>query len=146
MLVKRWALLRRALPSSISITKIVSLVICLCRLHNYCIRRSTKRSRTGNVIIPRSLAADNLEVQAAGGISLSTSSDGMNEVAPLELLNGGQHHDDTEDKERRAFQRRGMTKDDVLPRDCLHAMVIDGGFKRPTPQKWVGKTRTPAKA
>lgn len=37
MFINRWNVLRKALPLQLSLKKIGSLVLCLCRLHNFCI-------------------------------------------------------------------------------------------------------------
>jgi hypothetical protein len=52
-------------------------------------------------------------------------------------MDAGDHHEDTSDAYRRQFMRRGLGRGDVLPRDRLLGMVVSGGFKRPTPKKWV---------
>jgi DDE superfamily endonuclease len=53
-LVPRWGLLRRALPANYGIRKSTSLVIALCRLHNYCIDQRLSE-------VPTALAADDCE-------------------------------------------------------------------------------------
>jgi hypothetical protein len=42
MLVQRWGILRMALHHSISIPRIVGLVNCLARLHNFCISETDR--------------------------------------------------------------------------------------------------------
>jgi DDE superfamily endonuclease len=135
-LVARWGVLRRAIPSNLGIKKTTSLVICLCRLHNYCINeRLAHDARQATVIdIPEALAADRLEILQNGGVDLQRTSD--NDMSPEELLHGGEHHEDTSLAFRRQFVKRGMNKNDVLPRERLHDIVANGGFTRPTPKKW----------
>ena len=84
--------------------------------------------------IPESLALDRLEIITNGGVVLERTLD--NDASPEELLHGGEHHEDTTLPYRRQFVRRSMDKGDPLPRDLLHAIVKNGGFKRPTPKKW----------
>jgi DDE superfamily endonuclease len=37
MLVHRFGILRKPIPTVISIQRIIALVMCLCRLHNFCV-------------------------------------------------------------------------------------------------------------
>ena len=69
MLVARWGVLRRPLPSRMGMRKIVRLVVCLCRLHNYCINRCMKETGVEEPA-PEALAADALEIMGAGGVPL----------------------------------------------------------------------------
>ena len=137
MLVNRWGILRRALPCAMGLRKSTSLVICLCRMHNYCIdcRLESKQSP----MVPAPLASDNLEITGNGGIPMLRveDRDRMNDCSPEEFLNGGMHHEDTSDNQRRQFARRGRTASSALPREILLSMVADGGFKHPTPKNWV---------
>ena len=50
MLVQRWGLLRMALHSSISLPRIVGLVNCLARLHNFCISETDRLNMNGRTI------------------------------------------------------------------------------------------------
>jgi hypothetical protein len=84
--------------------------------------------------IPRSLASDTLEIVGHGGIPLVSTRE--NDIRPEQLLDGGDHNDDTSLQFRRQFARRGIGRNDVLPRDRLHNMIVTGGFRRPTPKKW----------
>jgi hypothetical protein len=133
MLVKRWGVLRRALPASIDLLKVMRLVCCLCSLHNYCINcRLRKQKKPGSVPVP--LAKDNLDIIATAGVSLEHTE--LNGDSPEALLHGGMHHDDTSDNFRRQFGRRGLNNGDMLPCTRLLEMVERGGFKRPTPKGW----------
>ena len=40
MLVNRWGILRRPIPSQITLPKVTSMVMCLCSLHNWCIENN----------------------------------------------------------------------------------------------------------
>lgn len=90
MLVQRWGILRKAIPSTVGLKKTVSLVICLCRLHNYCINKRLEASGDGdddvNEDVPAPLAADSLDIAGHGGVDVNRTE---------ELLGGGAHHDDT---------------------------------------------------
>ena len=131
MLVKRWGLLRKPLPATIPLRKIVALVISLCRLHNYCVNRFI--AKVGMYEVPPPLAIDSLEIVATGGVTFQSTSNNQN--CPSELLDGGEHHDDTGEAYRRQFSRRNLGNKQ-LPRALLLAKVEAGGFKRPTPKKW----------
>jgi hypothetical protein len=80
------------------------------------------------------LAADALEILGNGGVPLVSTAN--NESRPEQLLDVGAHNDDTSEYLWRQFMRRGMGKIDVLPREYLHAKIVDGGYKRPTPKRW----------
>jgi hypothetical protein len=70
-----------------------------------------------------------------GAVTLEETAN--NRTSPKELLHGGHHNDDTSRRAfRRHFERRGVRRNNVLPRERLHKMIVDGGFKRPTPKKW----------
>jgi hypothetical protein len=118
------------------IMKMTSLVTCLCRLHNYCIneRLAGESRNTDDSDIPAAMASDSLENIANGGVALEDT--GTNRLSPEELLNGGHHNEDTTRAFRRQFERRGMHRDEELPRDRLHKIIVDGGFKGPTPKRW----------
>jgi hypothetical protein len=114
--------------------------MALCRLHNYCIdsRIRNETSSPGNEqqqdVIPRSLAADSLEIVGHGGIPLIRTRE--NQQRPEQLLDAGNHNDDTSFELQRSFSRHGLGRREILPRERLHDMVASGGFKRPTPKKW----------
>jgi hypothetical protein len=127
MLVARWGILRRALPQAMGLKKVTALVICLCRLHNYCLRQ-----RGSNNKILSSLTPDALEIMAHGGVAATED----NYIAAEELLNGGEHHDDTSKVFRQNFSRSGSTGVNHLPRDRLLEVIQNNDFKRPTPKSW----------
>jgi DDE superfamily endonuclease len=126
-LVPRWGLLRRALPANYGIRKSTSLVIALCRLHNYCIDQRLSE-------VPTALAADTLEIVSNGGIPLIRTSE--NESRPEQLLDVGAHNDDTSAFCHRQFAKHGMGKNDEVPREYLHAKIVQGGYQRPPPKRW----------
>jgi hypothetical protein len=65
MFVGRWGILRRALPKTMQLRKVIALTFCLCRLHNYCLSNRTNRKP-----VSKPLASDLLEILTHGGISL----------------------------------------------------------------------------
>lgn len=145
MLVNRWGILRKALPASINFERSLNLVMCLCRLHNFCIDERLKRkgSMPRNAFrIAEHLARDQLEIATSGGVPLERRQDrdlpSYVQRLPEQLLHAGHHHEDTERKERRAVERRArrQAQDGMLPRDILHAIVIDKEMQRPEPKEW----------
>ena len=67
MLVNRWGILRRALPTKLGLKKTTSLAMCLCRLHNYCLDCRLDKERSA-LVSP--LAVDNFEIATRGGIAM----------------------------------------------------------------------------
>ena len=135
MFVGRWGILRRALPKSIALKKAIALIFCLCRLHNFCLSRNGKEDRKNRLLTP--LASDSMEILAHGGVPLDAG-----DVAPEQLLHGGEHHDDTSLVFRQNFARIGMTANKTsscLPRNLIVANLKRNGFKRPTPKVWQKK-------
>jgi DDE superfamily endonuclease len=124
MLVGRWGLLHRAFPQAMSLKKVTGITLCLCRLHNFCI------DHRGDHLIARPLEADERECFVHGGLDPNT------DQFPGEILNGGDHHDDTSRIFRQNFGRVGQTPSSVLPRDRLVKLVEDLGLKRPLPPTW----------
>ena len=145
MLVSRWGILRRPLSSAMGIRKIVALVICLCRLHNFCINRRIKERNAAAAeeedIAPPT-ARDAMEIAGGGGIPLERVEEHnrFHEASPEQLLHGGEHHDDTTPEFRRQFERRNVnTRTGTVPRDKLLSAIVNGGFKRKVPESWLGK-------
>jgi hypothetical protein len=151
MLVARWGLLRRALPASIGLKKTTALVLCLCRLHNYCIDcrlgvarkkqcnssvapKERNRNSSDHDDIEQPLARDGPEVTGTGGVPLERLT--FNEASPEQLLHGGHHFDDVSPQFRQNFTRQamGISKDD--PRELLRMKVLKQGICRPTPVEW----------
>jgi len=127
MLVNRWGLLRRALPAAMGLRKINALLMCLCRLHNFCINENGTADMTA-------LAADTVAIRSNGGFfTVETES---NPNSPEELLHGGEHHDDTEKSDRLAHARRGLGRQMKTPRDTLLRIIEEGGYQRPNPRHW----------
>jgi hypothetical protein len=124
MFVGRWGLLRRALSPAMGLKKMVSLTLCLARLHTFCIEQ-----RGSKLLTP--LASDAMEALAHDGGGFVEGN------CPEELLGGGDRDDDTTAVFRRNFGRNLILDDDVvLPRDKLLKLIEDSGFKRPCPKGW----------
>ena len=131
ILVSRWGVLRKAIPMNIGIKKVCSLVRCLCILHNFCINENIEDSEIDissnetNDSVPQSSGTDSMNIMIAGGIGLSDRLD--------ELLDGGQHFDDTTINYR--VSRR--TNESDLPRTKMLEKVISQGYEsRPNPRTY----------
>jgi hypothetical protein len=137
MLVNRWGILRRALPATIGLNRCMLLVMCLCRLHNFCITKRLRHKERMSGGVPSPLACDQMENTACGGIRVEVNQEHNVEV-PNSLLHGGHHHDDTSRMDRRKFERQHRQEaiNNQLPRDLLHDIVVQRGCKRPEPKQW----------
>ena len=118
MLVNRWGILRSALSSKLSLQKIGSLLVCLCRLHNYCITERLNLVSPGEEddILPPT-ESDELQIASSGGVPLERSSRDpeLNESSPEQLLHGGEHFDDVPRNIRRRIERAtGSTPRDIM--------------------------------
>jgi DDE superfamily endonuclease len=147
MLVNRWGILRRPLPAKFSLNRALLLVMTLCRLHNYCIDKRIRHKKKGSgsmgsFNIASHLAADSTKIACRGGVPLERRQDrdlpSYVQRLPEQLLHGGEHHQDTERRDRRSKERtaRNLAVDGQLPRDILHQVVVSKQLQRPEPNKW----------
>ena len=122
-LVQRWSILRKPIPLNISLKKTTALVMCLCKLHNFCIDMA-------DTTVVDNCDADKLEISVGGGVTLERVIDEAGDecVIPTELLHGGDHYDD--------IVRHLRRKEETNSRDCLLQLVIDEGLQRPRPRQW----------
>jgi hypothetical protein len=144
MLVQRWSILRTPLSSGISIKKVIALVNCLAKLHNFCIGSRTDLesgdgggdgSNGGNDDDNNNglvLTEDPLErfgnfTETAQGYAVLEASIEHPEASlrPVELLDGGNHF--------HGFPRqfRWDLYDPSLLRQRLHDQVVDSHLIRP---------------
>jgi len=130
-LVNRWGILRKALPAAMGIAKTSCLVMCLCKLHNFCVDERLARVQGSEKIAPPT-AQDNVEIASTGGVSFD---DNCDNEGPSDLLGGGHHFEDVSEAQRVAFTRRRLGND-ILPRDKLHLKASRAGLQRPTPKTW----------
>jgi DDE superfamily endonuclease len=95
MLVNCWGILRRALLTAISFNRSMLLVMCLCRLQNFCItERLRHREQSRMVAVPVPLAVDQMQNTACGGMWVKVNREHNIEV-PNSLLHGGHRFCDT---------------------------------------------------
>mmetsp|Transcript_13429 Transcript_13429/g.25216 ORF Transcript_13429/g.25216 Transcript_13429/m.25216 type:complete len:487 (+) Transcript_13429:1058-2518(+) len=124
MLVHRWGLLRKAIPMNITVKKTGSLVMCLCKLHNFCI------SQSDNVTQP--LAGDVVHIANEGGFAFPIFDGSAEwEYDPHEdrldgLMDGGEHFDDANRRDRRRYDAR-----DDLPHMAMLKYIEIAGYQRP---------------
>jgi hypothetical protein len=121
MLVHRWGILRKPIPYNITIKKTSALVLCLCKLHNYCIDMKESAQAAENT------AADTLEISSNGGVPLDDPNGN-----PSQLLHAGHHFEDFNRALRAQIDRH---QPDYLPRDYLLSIVEERDLRRPDPQR-----------
>jgi hypothetical protein len=122
MLVKRWGILRSAMPQGITIKKTVAMVNALAKLHNFCIDRVDNAS---DDLLSEDMS--NLMNSELGYVSLENV-DGNEVDLPVQLMNGGHHFDDVPEAQRR---HRGVGIDLSLPRTQLLYKVANSNMHRP---------------
>jgi hypothetical protein len=128
MLCHRFGILRKAIPTKISITKTTAMVYCLCCLHNFCIN-------TDNANVPKARDNDLLTFTVESGIQGGGGEDPLNydnNYRPVELLDAGHHQNDFNLHSVRSKSYNGV----VLPRERMLEVVIEKDLKRPTPIQW----------
>ena len=105
----RWRLLKSPLSSSISLSKVVALVFCLAKLHNFSIDERLKKSTTDEVV---ALVPDRHHQDPLTVFDCENPED-----PPEELLHGGDHFDDVDGG------RRGARLHDIHANATLNAVV-----------------------
>jgi len=138
ILVHRWAILRRPLPARMGLKKQIALVMCLVRLHNFCIDNypgnSCSNAATGGAAgsamssnSDRDVAAlpvsgvDEWAISNSGGVDPPSS---HTDPIPAELLNGGEHFNDFGVMDHR-------NREVNSPRSKMKEMVERSGKHRP---------------
>ena len=128
ILVHRWGILRKHIPYRISVLKTSSLVLALCKLHNFCIFHKQE--------IPKTTCKDVANIMTNGGFMLPmVDGDGNAEWSDeaasdhIDLLkHGGDHQDDHTRALRRPFRRH----EDLPYKKILEC--IQEGYERPSPK------------
>jgi len=124
MLVHHWGLLRKAIPMNITVKKTCSLVMCLCKLHNFCIVQSD--------IITQPLAGDIVHIANEGGFVFPRFDGNAEwEYDPCKdrldgLMDGGEHFDDANRCDRCQYDAR-----DDLPHMAMLKYIENAGYQRP---------------
>ena len=122
-LVHRWGILRRPISSGVGFERTSSLVMALCRLHNFCINSNQEA-----LLDP--LAQDEVNITLVSHLELSHSPE--NTHSPDGILHGGEHFDDIGQAQMRTIRRRERERENLIPRQRLHNMVLDKGLCRPS--------------
>ena len=133
ILVARWGILRKALSSNFTVEKIVNMVECLCRLHNFIIDMETEPDTPSEPSVE-----DNLNMILDGAISVNNHviqrGDGTGETvtysSPSDVMHGGEHFDDV-DRETRNRTIPSRPPNDTLPREFIFAHVSEQDLRRP---------------
>jgi hypothetical protein len=121
----RWRILKSPLSSSLSLSKVVALVFCLVKLHNFCIDGRLKEAENASTvpIVPDRHHLDPLTVF-----------DSENpEDPPQDLLHGGAHFDDVDGGRRGANYHNSTTAqatNPIIPRDAMLETISIGGWDR----------------
>jgi hypothetical protein len=125
MLVHHWGMLRKAIPMNITVQKTTSLLMCLCKLHNYCLAQSE------TIACP--LSEDVMNIRMDGGFPLPRFDNNdewaMDEVKDRidGLMDGGRHFDDVNRNTRNAFAVGGGD----LPYVLMLNAIEEKGYRRP---------------
>ena len=134
MLVNRWGTLRKPLSRQFSIDKVIRMVNCLCKLHNFCIDENTEPDT------PIGMTADDrLALRNRGSFDTVEREGGGGGQIPTELLHGGEHFDDDPGQNiRRAAvnRRRGRHIPPALPREIVYCLIMEGDYRRPQPRSY----------
>ena len=121
MLTQRWSILRAPLPVGISISKCVSLVNALAKLHNFCID-CFEEAPPRNPVDHYTLVTN-----PSGFVNLEVQENSENVALPSQLMGGGHHWDDID----RTFRRNQNLE--TLPRQRLLEQVANSHLVRPRP-------------
>ena len=117
MLVRRFSLLRRAMPASIPIRNKMAIVLAICKLHNY-LMPSTGVPSEENM---------HKEIGKAAAKKGNNATDGLvnEEGLPDGLLGAGDQADDACDIDYANYERS------YSKRHALRKQVLDSGKERP---------------
>ena len=130
-LTQVWGMLRKQMPKKYSIKKIMAIVSCLCRLHNFLIDDKKDHSP-----VPSS-EEDEWNLTVSGAVPLERNHNGI--MLPLQLMDAGHHHNDDPLRLRRERRRDQPTLPraemlrtvESLPRSQLLAAVEENNLRRP---------------
>ena len=125
VLVHRWGILRKPIAPNIPIHKVSSLVLALCKLHNYC--------KSRDVSVPQAAEQDVTNIANDGGLLLPRMDNESSTWAYdniqdrlVGLLDGGHHIDDQTEGNRRAYRRH----EDLPFKSMLEYIELEG-YTRP---------------
>ena len=117
MLVNRWRILKTPM-TNISLPKVVSLTLALCRLHNFIIDHGT----TNCYDVPKKYRRDPTLL-----VDMQDDEKGN----PLFLLHGGFHFDEFGSRIRNAQRYFNLPQENITPRDHLLHIIDKQDVQRP---------------
>ena len=103
----------------ISVTRVIALVNTLARLHNYCLGAS--------ILVPLDADIEYMMNEHEDGYVAMDSSDDHGITMPTALMDVGHHFDEVP----RNIRRNRSTKEEVMPREILHDVVLNLHAQRP---------------
>ena len=130
ILVHRFGLLRKPIPVNISVQKTTSLVLALCKLHNFCINQhdsdipSASQADVANILKEGGIYRPRLDDDGEATWSYDFQEDSFDRLTGL--LDGGAHQDDHARSERRKYKRNKH-----LPCFAILEEVREKGHRRP---------------
>ena len=126
MFTQRWGILRKPINASMGVPKIIALVSCLCRLHNYCIDAKVKPDK----LYPR----DECDIHITDGLPAPIDQAKGDDIpAPQALIGAGEHFEGIPEYERKKLEKLARTL--TYPRVRLCNMVAERGLTRPKAKK-----------
>ena len=131
VLTNRWQILKSPLSSHLSIHRINALVLCLCKLHNFCIDN-------GNASPLKHYVHDRLTLMdfMQSRVQDDDPDDNSGDVIPIRLLGGGEHFEDVAGGRReatRTVQRHINGANTDCPRSIMLDHVISRDIHCPRP-------------
>jgi len=126
MFVKRWGILRMAMPVGITIDKTIALVNALARIHNFCISNEDEGKSIDFEILP--IDENHIVNNPNGYITLVAPPNGNErDVIPSELLGHGHHFKG----QRSEIWKQKTVGNRPLPRKIMHNLVLKSNHKCP---------------
>jgi hypothetical protein len=133
MMVQRWGILRMAMPRGLSIGRIIALVNCLAKLHNFCIDEVDGvkiRNRESTLLPQLDVDTNNIMNNEDGFVPMEASNNNHHGLLlPRALMDAGHHFSDIPRNVRRQSER--MNSEGNLPRQRLLQQVVDSHLVRP---------------
>ena len=112
-----------AMPKGLSIARIIALVNCLAKLHNFCINEVGEDT----LLQPLNVDTHHIMNNEDGFVPMEAGESGI--LVPRALMDSGHHFQDIPRNVRRQCERNNPEV--TLPRQRLLQQVIDSHMKRP---------------
>ena len=136
MLVHRWGMLRKPIAQNIAIKHATSLVMCLCKLHNFCIDAADgnltgfSESDIAHIVNEGGFAPSRIFDESTEGDQswdYNSEEDRIND-----LLDGGEHYEDSQ-AERTRLIRLHEASAIAMPYQKMLEHIRRNAFQRPVP-------------